>query len=345
MKKEYVDTLLLQQRLLSEGEKKRGPFEPLTEYALPGDEEERKFGERLLAEGKAGCLLVAGGQGSRLGFEGPKGTFPIDEGTTLFRIFAEKTVKAGEKAGRPLPLAIMTSPENDRETRAFFEKNRYFGLEQEQLDFFSQGELPILDDEGQPIPIDGGELATGPDGNGASLFHFVNSGLWEKWRAAGVEYLSFVMVDNPLADPFDPELLGFHKKRGCDAVVKAVRREGPDEKVGVLVEREGRIEVVEYSELPDEGKEYPIANISLFSLTLPLVKKAAEGEMPYHLAYKSIPGTEKRGWKFEKFIFDFLPFAEKVEVLLYPRKRCYAPLKNRTGPNSPETVRRALGYN
>lgn len=336
-------------------------YDPFLDYSQTGSEVDAVNGLELIRSGKMGCLIVAGGQGTRLRFEGPKGMFPISvvKHKSLFQLFAEKTLAAGKQAGRRLPLAIMTSPQNHDKTVAFFKTHNFFGLESSQLSFFSQGMLPLLDRQGHLFLEGKGSIAEGPDGNGSALAHFVNAGIWDKWNAQGVTYLNFVIIDNALADPFDAELLGFHVRQGTTITMKCTPRRDSQEKVGLLVKSGEKVHVVEYSEMPEsertalhEGKlKHLCANLSLFCCNMDFIKNRLN-PMPLHLAFKAVKYVDDVGnvitpkepmsWKFERFIFDILPMAPHVSALLYPRERCFAPLKNFDGNDSPATVQVAL---
>ncbi len=328
------------------------------EYSSPqtphpsGKEENIERGRKVLSEGKAGCLIMAGGMGTRLKIDGPKGIFPVTlSKKSLFQLFSERTLAASRLYGHKLQLAIMTSPLNDRETRFFFQTNNYFGLDPEQVDFFIQQDLPFLDQEGNMFLDTKWHIAEGPNGNGECLKEFYRSGIWDKWKERGIEYLNLVLIDNPLADPFDAELIGTHDRFGCDILVKAVNRQDPDEKVGVIVKIGDNIHVLEYSEIDgkDKGRieEFPLANLSLFSVSLNFIEKIKDLKLPLHKAFKSVPYLNDEGgivkppapnaWKFETFIFDIFPHG-LVELAVYPREECFAPLKNNTGSSSPETV-------
>lgn len=318
--------------------------------ATSGNPVDIELGKKLLCQGAVGgmgAILLAGGMGTRLGYPHPKGIYPILPGLSLFEIFARKVKEASHLAKRPLFFAIMTSPDNDAETRGFFSSRQYFGLDEKQLFFFSQGSLPMEDDEGRPLK------QQAADGNGSLFLHFDQSGLLSLWEEEGIQFLNILLVDNPLADPFDPNLLGFHAKSGADVTVKCIERRSPEEKVGLLVENQGKLSVVEYSEIdpsenrarnPDTTLKHRYANLSLFCLSLPFAKSLATKSFPFHRAKKPLstaPGSPL-AWKKERFIFDLLPFAENPKLLVYPRETCFAPLKNREGPDSPETVRAAF---
>ena len=353
-----IAQLKIQKNSLKEPFKKQRNLKTIQDYDTSGNKEDFLSGQKIIKEGLVGCLVVAGGQATRLKLQGPKGTCPITsiKHKSLFQLIGEKVLAASVLSMKPLPLAIMTSPLNHEETVNFFEKNFYFGLKKNQVSFYKQEMLPFLDTQGHLMIQQDGSLAEGPDGNGGALFHFFNSGLEKKWREAGVRYLNFILVDNPLADPFDAELIGYHKRVSADIVVKAIKREDPQELVGVLVKEEGATVVVEYTELSEEEKlartndntlAYSLANISLFSFSLDFIKRLGTDKnlkIPLHKNLKAISNLNKneevlqKVWKFEKFIFDLLPFANKVSILVYPRETCFAPLKNFQGADSLDTV-------
>lgn len=294
---------------------------------------------KFMNEGKVGCLIVAGGQGTRLGFKGAKGLFPIGS-KTLYQILAERVLMTTQKARHFLPIAIMTSPQNREETEGYFRCKDFFGLLPEQVEFFTQTEIPFLDDEGNLFLDPQGEIAQGPDGNGWALKSFFKSGIWEKWRMQGIEALNFILIDNLLADPFDPQLINFHFEQKNDISVKAIPRENPMENVGIFAKGDGVLQVVEYTEfplkkrtllLPNGELAYPYANLSLFCFRMDAIPTWDYDLMPWHLARKPAKRqdlTSPPAWKFEKFIFDLLPFTRKVGGVLYPRKQAFAPFKS-----------------
>lgn len=348
----------LKNLILDDEHKIEETIQPFRQFATRESHEDFQAGLQILSAGKVGCLIVAGGQGTRLGFEGPKGLFPVSliKNKSLFQIFAEKALAAGRQIQRPLFLSIMTSSGNHDQTVKFFENHLYFGLNPEQVSFFSQDDLPLLDQNGNLFLETYGKIAVGPDGNAASLKHFFHHGIWADWKQRGIEYLTFVPIDNPLADPFDAELIGFHCRKGGDLAIKCIRREDPQEKLGVIVEKNGKVGVIEYSEISREERDavdqppflrHLCGNISLFSFKMDFVRSVAEKyyeQLPYHKAWKIVPSiSEKKGaWKFEKFIFDVLPFAQEVHALIYPREECFAPLKNKEGADSLESVQAAI---
>lgn len=337
-------------------------FDPLTNYASSGNIQDREEGLRLIAEGKAACLLIAGGQGTRLGIDGPKGICAVSvvKQKSLFQLFSEKVIAAGKQASRLLPLAIMTSPLNHQATYDFFLEHDFFGLKPEQVFFFSQSMLPFLDQEGNLFLEAPYKIAYGPDGNGSSLKYLVDSGIWKQWKEQGIRYVNHILIDNPLADPYDAELIGFHHRQSAEVTVKGTLRRHAKEKVGMLIKEGGKIQVIEYSELPEpEGSAlngdgsltHRCASLSLFCFSMDFIQEAArrQHEMPLHLALKKATALNPQGkqeavtaCKFETFIFDLLPFANRANVLLYPREECFAPLKNLTGEDTLADVQLAL---
>jgi len=362
------DRALLQRQhdLLFSKPKRQHPFEPIQNYAHAGSYADRILGEELVRQGKVACLILAGGQGSRLGVDGPKGAVAVSpiKGKSLFQLFSERCRSASLRAGRPLHLAVMTSPLNHNATKEFFASHGHFNLPSSHLHFFEQSVLPFCDDRGNWLLERTGKIAEGPDGNGNALHLLYQTGLYDQWHSDGVEYVNVILVDNPLADPFDAELIGYHCRMHADAVVKAVPRLSANEKMGVVVTSNGKPCVIEYSELSDAdllavgtdgSPRFSIANTSQFSFHIDFIRKIAtdrECAMPLHLARKQAPvllATAQgscielvKVWKFETFIFDLLAFAQRVEVLLYPRGLSYAPLKNASGEKSLQTVQDAL---
>jgi UDP-N-acetylglucosamine/UDP-N-acetylgalactosamine diphosphorylase len=361
-----IKTFQIQQKLLQNQQKDNFEhIEPFQDFEPAGSAADRKTGFELIKAGKVGCLLIAGGQGTRLRINGPKGLFPISpiKHKSLFQIFAEKVVAASKQAGCLLPLAIMTSPLNHEETVRFFKSHGNFGLKDEQLSFFFQKMLPLLDKNGNLFLEEQGKISFGPDGNGSSLKSFVESGIWDNWNQRGIKSLNYVLVDNPLADPYDTELVGFHQRNGGEVIIKCILRNDPFEKLGVLAQDQGKICVVEYSEIPKDKQTatkkdgkllFPCGSISLFSFDMNFVKLAASNshKMPLHSAFKASAYVDEAGlphqskqpnaWKFETFIFDCLPFAKRVKALTFSREDCFAPLKNFEGNDSPEQVQKAL---
>lgn len=302
----------------------------------------------------AACWWL-GGQGTRLGFSGPKGAYPVTaiKKKSLFQRVCEKVLAAGHQVGTQLSLAIMTSQDNDRETREFITKHQNFGLQKEQIDYFVQGSLPMLNTEGQCFENAEGQLATGADGNGSVFEHFVSSGIAARWKEKGIRFVFFIPVDNALADPFDVELVGCHARSQVDVTIKATWRHDPFEKMGVLVRKSGKVHVVEYSEIEESERVrcglqgrlvHPLANLSQFCFSLAFMERVAQERLPLHIAVKTVNGRQGKcqAYKFEYFVFDALEFAGQTAILVAPRHRCFAALKNREGPDSLATAQADL---
>ena len=319
------------------------------------DEAAAAVGARALAAGKLACVLVAGGQGSRLKHPGPKGTFPATpvRRKPLFQVFAEKIVARSRSSGRSIPLCVMTSVENDDETKAAFEKNAFYGLEADRVHFFTQGMLPAVDEAGKLVFRAPGRLFLSPDGHGGTLLALQKSGVLDRLSADGVEHLFYFQVDNPLVDVCDPVFVGFHLNEQSEFSSKVVAKCGPEEKVGVLAEQRGRMVLIEYCDLPIDLREargtgaallFSAGNIATHLLSVAFVKRLTSGRLrlPFHMARKSLPVTDAAGRiteipgiKFETFVFDALAEARKAAALEVRREDEFAPIKNATGVDSP----------
>lgn len=339
-------------------------FDPFLDFAVAGNQQDYERGKKGISEGLMGCLLLAGGQGSRLRFNGPKGLYPISliKHKSLFQLSAEKVLAASRQSGYPLLLAIMTSSHNQMATQSFFKESHFFGLDPDQVFFFTQGDLPLLDKQGHLFLEAPYQIATGPNGNGLCLHDFVKSGIASNWLMRGVRYINLILVDNPLADPFDAELLGFHMRRGVEVTIKCAEKRLAEEKVGVLVKQNQQCRVIEYTEFPNQEKlalaadghlKHRCANLSLFCFTMDFIQRVAEqSDFQLHPVWKAARYIDAKGishlpdqpnaWKFETFIFDVLQYSTQVAALLYPRHQCFAPLKNLSGLDSPLLVQQAI---
>ena len=294
---------------------------------------------------KMGSLILAGGQASRLKASViPKGCIelPFESTKTLFQIFFERI----KHKGIDLPLAIMTSPLNHRETVAFLQNHDYFGLTNVKL--FQQGLMPVCDDQGFMVFDDQGKMVQSPDGNGKALFHLYHSGIWKNWEKTGVEVVQVIPVDNILAQPFDSELLGGYHLDNSDLVLRVIKRKDPTEQLGVVGINNGRISVCEYSELASYThlKDFIYGNSGHFICTLDFVEQTLHFKLPWHIARKQIFSHDKSkkmwAWKFETFIFDLFPLAQDFTIVVGNRKDCFAPIKNLVGSDSIESASQAL---
>lgn len=308
-----------------------------------------KEGIQLLAQGKCALVVLAGGSGSRLRFKGPKGCFPISfiKKKSLFQLLCEKVKAASLQVNYPLEVAIMTSPLNHEETLQFFQKEHFFGLEEKQVQFFCQDLWPLLTLQGDLFLDKKMQIAYGPGGNGCAFRFLAKTPIFETWKRKGVEIVNVIPIDNPLADPFDAELFGFHISEQNELTIKATEKKYLKEKVGVIAEGP---QIIEYSEICEENEQY-LAYIGLFCVQLSFIEKVKDKLLPLHKAKKAVNKVEQgkiifpeepNCWKLEEFLFDSFPFSSKTGVFVYPRERCFAPLKNFEGEDSIQAVHEAL---
>lgn len=314
--------------------------EPVSDFDRPDTAAQLK-GQQLISEGKVACLILAGGQGTRLGASQPKALFEITpvRKKTLLQLLCEKTAAASAAYKVPLQIGVMTSPLNHSAIQTYLKENGYFGLAAAQVHLFIQDTAPFLNDEGNWFSDASGQIASGPDGNGHALRKLMETGIGKLWKEQGIESVIVLPIDNPLADPFDAALCGYHALTNQEATLKAIERRDPSEKVGVIVLHDGKICVQEYSELP-ENFDAPLAHIGLFCFSLSLIERMENIELPWHLARKKY--ADQMIWKFERFLFDVLAYSERTGILVYPREDVYAPLKNLEGPHSLKTVQEAM---
>jgi len=330
-------------------------------------------GEELIAAGKVAAFVVAGGQGTRLGFEGPKGCFlatPVAH-KPLFQVFAEQILAASERAGAAVPWYIMTSPVNDVPTRAFFRQYKYFGLDEKDVFFLVQGTMPAIGYDGKLLLAQKDSLALSPDGHGGSLIALRKSGALEDMASRGVELLSYFQVDNPLVRGVDPLFVGLHDLRGAEMSAKCLPKRDPMEKLGNFCLVDGKVTVIEYSDLPeqlamattDDGHlRFSAGSIAIHVLSRSFVERlTADGrcDLPLHRANKKVAHvddagnvvepTEPNAVKLERFVFDAMPLAEEATILETRRSQEFSPIKNAEGADSPATslhdqVRRAATW-
>ena len=333
-----------------------------TPEEIAAREQARQLGETLIRENKVALLIVAGGQGSRLGFEGPKGKFPVTpvKKKSLFQLFGEAVKAISLRYEALIPLLIMTSQENRQETQQFFETHNFFGLNRGTVYFLEQEMLPTLTPEGRLILADDTHLLVNPDGHGGSLKAFYKSGLLEKLIQKGFTELFYFQVDNPLVRIADPVFIGHHKREGAEISTKVVRRREPEEKVGIYGAVNGKPAIVEYSDFhPEEYRaldgqgniRHWAGSIAVHMISLPFIRRLNRHgfALPYHRAVKDVEAlgpdgkrATQQGWKFETFVFDSIPFASKTGCLEVIREEEFSPVKNQKGNDSPDTARAAM---
>ncbi len=342
---------------------------------LPDSPEDRRrwqtadqAGTELLQQGKVACILVAGGQGARLGFDPPKGMFPIGPVSerTLFDWLCGQVAARANRAGAEIPYLIMTSEATDADTKRYFRERDFLGLDADQVYFFRQRSLPAVDDKHPRLLLDRpGRLSTSPDGHGGMLHALHTSGLLEQMADQGIEHFYYHQVDNPTAIVCDPAFLGLHLQYNADVTTKVVAKAFPKEKMGVVTSIDGCCEITEYSDLsdaqmaatlPDGTLKLWAGNTAIHVFRLGFLQSLVDRriELPFHVAHKPVPflnaqgqriepgPTENTAHKFEQFIFDVLPDAAVALVVEGDRAREFNPVKNKDGNDSPETCRSAL---
>ncbi len=349
-------------------------FEPCDVIEIPRLSDEREkarqataVGERYLREGKVGIFLVAGGQGSRLGYDGPKGCFEVSpvKHKPIYQLFGEYIFAMQKKYSTVLPWYIMTSKQNHDATKAFFEEHDYFGLH--EVHFFQQGMIPAVDGFGKLLLESRGKIFMNPDGHGGSISALKESGAIEDMKIKGLKYLFYFQVDNILAKIADPTFIGYHALAKAEMSTKAVEKISSDERVGVLGKINGKQGIIEYSVMPDELKDlrtssgelkFKAGNIAIHMLNVDFLESLANEKLalPYFKAHKAISYVETKGemkgqkivpekpnaYKFEKFIFDALKKTTSSVTMMVRREEEFAPVKNKTGTDSPETAKRLM---
>ena len=322
-----------------------------------------ELGKRAIKEGKLAAVTMAGGQGTRLGHNGPKGTYDIglDSHKSLFELLCDGLKEEGKKYGVTIPWFIMTSKENNKATVEFFEKNQYFGYKKDKnIFFFVQGELPMVDTEGKILINEDGLIKLAADGHGGIYESLVKSGMTEKMKKMNVEWVFIGGVDNCLVKMVDPVLIGIAIDQKVTVACKSVVKDNPHEKVGVFCKRNGKPNVIEYSEITDEMAEatdkdgellYGESHILCNLFSVEAVERMGASPLPYHVAYKKakyldndgniVEPTSPNAYKFEAFLFDAFGEVDEMAVLRVKREEEFAPVKNAdtAGVDCPKTAR------
>lgn len=322
-------------------------------------------GTELIRAGKTAALTVAGGQGTRLGFDGPKGTYPITPvlHKTLFQYFAESLDRVSEKYGSRVHWFIMTSELNDKATRDFFRSHGFFGLPEDSVHFFTQGFMPAIDYSGKVLMSAKDSIALTPDGHGGTLLALRKWGCLDLMKKLGVEYISYFQVDNPLVPVSNPLLLGLHAMENSEMSSIMLSKTNAFEKLGNFCVADGKLQIIEYSDMPKElaerttgGKlDFIAGSPAIHVISRTFIERLTTGgklDLPWHradkkVAYINAGGVEVKpetpnAVKLESFIFDALPLASSTIILEADRTECFAPTKNATGVDSAESCRAML---
>ena len=326
----------------------------------------RTVGERLLRDGRTGVLIVAGGQGSRLGFPGPKGCFPIGPvvGTTLYQILLEKVVAASRQYEVAIPVYLMTSPATHEETVCFLQQHDWFGISPHARHVFCQGTMPVVDFANRVLMQSRSRLCLGPDGHGGIIPALQSSGLLEAMARSGVEHLFYCQIDNAAAPLLEPTLIGLHALENSEVTLLVTEKSSPDEKVGTVVSIDGQTHVLEYTLIPsdiarqrgEDGRlRFRAANTGMHILDTAFLSRCAANAklLPFHRAIKSvshidtqeqhITPTEPNAVKYERFIFDAFPLATRSLLIEVDQESTFLPLKEaRSTTTSAEGVQRQL---
>ena len=344
-------------------------IEPAKAYPRTSDEglypKALARGHELLRQGKVAAFLVAGGQGTRLGYDGPKGEYPVTpiKKKPLFQVFAEQLMAHGRDAGKPIPWYIMTSDINDAPTRAFFEKSDYFGYDKSLVRFFPQGMMPAFNMDGTLLLGAKDSLALSPDGHGGSLRALRKSGALDDMKARGVEHLSYFQVDNPIVHTIDPLFLGLHDLTGSEMSSKTIGKAHALEKVGNFCVGDGKVQVIEYSDLPeslaqqtnpDGTRAFDAGSIAIHAISVAFIDRltapGSDLNLIWHRAEKKVAFVDEQGntikpdstnaVKLEQFVFDAIPLGNSPMIYTTAREEEFSPVKNAEGADSPATCHR-----
>ena len=328
---------------------KSGKIEPinyidLEKISKEEKESSKKLGEQIIKNNQYAVVTMAGGQGTRLGCKGPKGTYKLDigeKGKYIFEIITENLKKSKEMYGILPYWYIMTSKQNYDDTVSFLEKHNFFGYEKEKIKFFKQGELPMLTEDGKMI-IENNKIKTGSNGNGGTYAAMKEQNIIDDMKSKNVKWVYICGVDNIMVNPIDPIFIGETIHNNMQIASKSVAKAYPEEKVGVFCKRNNKPSTVEYIELSEEMRNkrdnngelvYGEANIISHLLSIDAIEKITNYKLQYHIAKKN--GL----YKFETFIFDAFEHFDDMLVMRVKREDEFAPIKNKEGVDSPETAK------
>lgn len=336
------------------------PYTDKSKLLKEKEQELFKIGEEVIKQGKYAVITLAGGQGTRLGHSGPKGTYALDTingKKYIFEIIIDRLKKAKQEYGISIPWYVMTSKDNHEETVWFLENNNYFEYDKEKVKFFKQGELPLVDTQGKIILNEYGKIKEAADGNGGIYEAFAKSGLLQEVKEKKIEWIFISGIDNILSNFVDPILLGLTIEENNLIASKSVAKANPKEKAGVFCKMNGKPKIIEYIDLPEEMAEeqnengelvYGDVNIGTYLYNRVVLENLANIKLPYHAALKKsaylningqlIQPDEPNVYKFETFIFDVFARYNSMTILRVKREDEFAPVKNCTGNDSPETA-------
>ena len=320
-----------------------------------------KIGTEKIKEGKLAVVTMAGGQGTRLGHTGPKGTFDLglDSHKSIFEILCDTLNEARKKYGVDIPWYIMTSEENNEATENFFKEHNYFGYPENCITFFKQGKLPMLSTDGKILLNEEGKIKEAADGHGGIFQSMLKDGVIYDMKSRGIEWVFIGGVDNVLVNMVDDVLIGMAEDKKVLAAGKSIVKAGPKEKVGVFCKKNGKPSVIEYSEIseemaaettPDGELKYGESHILCNLFNIKAIEKISKMDLPYHVAFKKAKYLDKDGkvvtpdkpnaYKFESFLFDAFESLDDMAILRVKREDEFAPVKNAEGVDSPETARK-----
>lgn len=364
---EEIDFSVLEHIERKETVNERGVFAPLDAVEVSEIEargaEFKELGLKAIREGKVGAVLLAGGQGTRLGLDRPKGTLNIGVAKELylFEQLLRNLMDVTDEAGVYVPLYIMTSNINNADTTAFFEEHDYFGYPKDYVKFFVQEMVPACDYEGRIYMESQTEVAMSPNGNGGWFSSMVNAGLLSDIKERGIEWINVFAVDNCLQRIADPMFVGATIAYGCESGAKVVRKAAPDERVGVLCTEDGKPSIAEYYEMTEEmatarkengDLKYGFGVILNYLFSEKKLEQIADARMPIHVVEKKIPymdvdGTfmkpeQPNGYKFETLVLDMVHMMDDCIPYEVVREREFAPIKNLHGVDSLDSARELM---
>ena len=361
---DLINTLYdLTKKKIDFGEEKIEPMEHLDKEKIKKEDLEnyRKIGEEVIRNNQLAVVTMAGGQGTRLGHNGPKGTYDLGLGShkTIFEILCDNLKRAKEKYGISVPWYIMTSKENDEETKAFFEKNNYFEYGKENIRFFKQGQLPMISKDGKILLAEKGKIKEAADGHGGVFEALYRNNMYEDMKNKNIKMIFISGVDNVLAKLVDPIFIGATIANNKESAGKSVAKAYAEEKVGVYCKKNNKIGMIEYTEITpdmaaalDENGEflYGESNILCNLFDIKVLEKISMNKLPYHVAFKKanyidengnlVIATEPNSYKFESFMFDAFEGLDNMLLFRVKREEEFAPVKNKEGVDSPETARK-----